>query len=175
VTWSMDIGRHRDGWRPRPRTCAAAGEPTRNRAVITSAIRPGSSTDPHPNRTCSRRACSPGFSPPPSGYLMPLSYRSPQNPSAKLVTSPLKIVSLLREPGTCSSQATTAAQCRALRDQSVTAAAARSRSTPRSNNGQMILEAVQALRRRPSDLRVWSGWRDSNPRPPAPKASCGKQ
>jgi len=35
---------------------------------------------------------------------------------------------------------------------------------------ETILVAILAHHGKPCDLRVWSGWRDSNPRPPAPKA-----
>src|SRR5580658_1438343 len=54
----------------------------------------------------------------------------------------------------------------------VTLAAAHSafKSTvkPRSND----LYATLAAPSKPYDLHVWSGWRDSNPRPPAPKAGA---
>jgi hypothetical protein len=36
----------------------------------------------------------------------------------------------------------------------------------------MILEATVATQSESSDLHFWSGWRDSNPRPPAPKAGA---
>jgi hypothetical protein len=45
------------------------------------------------NRTCSRRTRSAAVSPPPSGHLMSPTYRTPRQPSARLVTPPLKIVS----------------------------------------------------------------------------------
>jgi hypothetical protein len=54
----------------------------------------------------------------------------------------------------------------------VTVAAARSRSTPQSDDGQTILGPIPASSSGPCELHVWSGWRDSNPRPPAPKAGA---
>jgi hypothetical protein len=54
----------------------------------------------------------------------------------------------------------------------VTGAPAGWRSTPRSDDGQTILGTAQTADSGPYDLHVWSGWRDSNPRPPAPKAGA---
>jgi len=51
----------------------------------------------------------------------------------------------------------------------VTLAAAGWRSTSRSNDGQTILQAQPGRHYQATELRVWSGWPDSNRRPPAPK------
>ena len=40
------------------------------------------------------------------------------------------------------------------------------------DDGQTILEATLAPNSAPCDLRFWSGWPDSNRRPPAPKAGA---
>jgi hypothetical protein len=55
---------------------------------------------------------------------------------------------------------------------SVTVGVADWRSTPRSDDGQTILGAMPTVNSTPYYLHVWSGWRDSNPRPPAPKAGA---
>jgi hypothetical protein len=95
---------------PPPRDASAARPPaasarrhrfagirdTPNRRATSRSLAPSSISPAAANRTCSHRARSPASSPPPSGYLMPLRYRSPQRPSAELITQPLKIV---RRPG----------------------------------------------------------------------------
>src|SRR5258708_31362009 len=45
-------------------------------------------------------------------------------------------------------------------------------SSHRSNHGQTILSAVPSTCHETPELHLWSGWRDSNPRPPAPKAGA---
>jgi hypothetical protein len=75
--------------------------------------------------------------------------------------------------GTCSTQEEPRPRCRVLQARSVTVAAAGWRSTPRSDDGRTILRVASGTQTRRCDLHVWSGWRDSNPRPPAPKATTG--
>jgi hypothetical protein len=95
----------------------------------------------------------------------------PLTGSASPGASPVSSGSPHRRPS-CSTRATDAPVDDVREVRSVTAAAAHRRSTPRSNNGQTILEATLAVLGKPCDLLVWSGWRDSNPRPPAPKAGA---
>jgi hypothetical protein len=90
--------------RPRLSTPAPPGRPrpgprrhrfadildTRNRRATSRSLAPSSISSAAANRTCSRRARSPASSPPPSGYLIPMRYRSPRQPSAQLVTPAVK-------------------------------------------------------------------------------------
>jgi hypothetical protein len=78
----------------------------------------------------------------------------------------------LHRPGTCSTQAIAAPVGRVRKVRSMTPIVDRWRSISRSNDGQTILDVALRLRSKALTCTFWSGWPDSNRRPPAPKQAA---